>query len=132
MSDHKKAISGVFWLGTNRAISFSAAFISTVVLARLLDPNDFGIVALATAVALIFNRLSAIGLSPEVMRLKDNDPDRREILSTYFWVNLGLVLLIFLAGLGMIWASSFLKQRAFLIFVAVFAGWSFNNIFGMG
>jgi polysaccharide transporter, PST family len=69
--------------GLNAVILFA----STVILARLLDPRDFGIMAMAAAVAAFANIFSTSGLlvsavcSPTLDRTQQNN---------LFWINTGL------------------------------------------
>jgi len=131
ISDKRLAKSGAFWLGCERIGTFLVAVISGIILARLLEPADFGVVALATAVARIISRLASIGLGPEVMRLKEDDANYLKNLSTYFWLNLGIVLVLALLGIGGVGLSSFLKGDIFVMFMIILLGWSFNNVFSL-
>lgn len=57
MSDilKEKVVKGVFWSGIGQAVSAVVAFISNIILARLLSPNDFGCIG----VLAIFLAISA-------------------------------------------------------------------------
>lgn len=62
-------------------------FCSLVVLARLLDPSDFGAIAAVTAIIGIADVLRDFGLSSAAIQAKTlNDAER----SNLFWVNVGL------------------------------------------
>jgi O-antigen/teichoic acid export membrane protein len=51
MSDLKKsAISGVFWVMTERVTIQFVNFVVSIILARLLLPKDFGIVGIVVVV----------------------------------------------------------------------------------
>jgi O-antigen/teichoic acid export membrane protein/glycosyltransferase involved in cell wall biosynthesis len=78
-----------------QAATFSLRFGSLMVLARLLDPRDFGLVGMVTAFTGILNLFRDFGLSAAaVQRLKVTE----EQVSTLFWINLlvgaGLTLLV--------------------------------------
>lgn len=59
---------------------------STVVLARLLQPGDFGVVAMVTAVTAFAGLFRDLGLSSSTIQRKDLTHDE---LSTLFWINVG-------------------------------------------
>jgi PST family polysaccharide transporter len=62
-------------------------FVSLIVLARLLDPKDFGVVAAVTAVISIADVLRDFGLSTATIQAKTLNDDERTNL---FWANLAL------------------------------------------
>ena len=62
--------SGVFYTALAK---YSGVLISLVVagiLARLLSPDDFGIVAVATVIIAFFNLLTDMGVSPAIVQHK--------------------------------------------------------------
>ncbi len=81
----KKAVKGMGWLSLGRMAGMAVSFISTAILARLLAPADFGVmatslivIALATA---IFDGAFAVG----VVQRKTIDDD---YISSAFWLSL--------------------------------------------
>ena len=48
MGFKQKIISGVFWQGLERVGTQGMSFVVSIVLARLLAPREFGVVALLT------------------------------------------------------------------------------------
>lgn len=56
------------WTYLAQALSFLVTFGSTVVVARLVNPRDFGIFAMANAVSTIINVLMGFGLAKYIMR----------------------------------------------------------------
>ncbi len=62
-------------------------FASVVLLARLLSPQDFGLVAMVTAVIGVADLIRDFGLSSAAVQSATLDDDERTNL---FWVNLGL------------------------------------------
>ncbi len=97
MSLKKKTIHGLGWAFLSQGGKQGINFIITAILARLLTPNDFGLLGMVTVftnLALIFNEL---GVSSALIQKQDVD-DRH--LSSAFWLNIiaGLFLaLIFIA-----------------------------------
>lgn len=70
---------------------------STAVLARLLTPMDFGIVAKVAAIVGVFGLLKDMGLS---MATVQRDHITREQISTLFWINvlIGFILMVLIAA----------------------------------
>ncbi len=92
MSQIKKEItSGVFYIGIARYSGIAFQIVVSAILARLLPPSDFGIIAIATVVMAFFNLLSDIGISPAIVQRKElNQSDFNYIFT--FTVYVGIVL----------------------------------------
>ena len=54
----EKTISGVRWTGVNRGVQSGFSFLITIILARLLQPEDFGLLAMATIFTIFAGFLS--------------------------------------------------------------------------
>jgi PST family polysaccharide transporter len=72
---------------------------STVVLARLLTPSDFGLVTMVTTFSLLLVNFGFNGLTEAIVQREDVDEN---LASTLFWVNLGggIVLTAVFAAAG--------------------------------
>ncbi|MCD4781958.1 MAG: MOP flippase family protein [Candidatus Omnitrophica bacterium] len=92
-------ISGLTWTAFSRFGTQGVQFVTTFILARLLSPNEFGIIGLANIFLLIANHVNHIGISAAIIQKKDVDEGH---LSTSFWINLMvgglLTILIFLCS----------------------------------
>jgi PST family polysaccharide transporter len=66
----EKLFIGVFWLGTAKIIINCLALISTIVLARLLTPEDFGLVAIVLALLAIIEAVTDLSLASALIHLK--------------------------------------------------------------
>ena len=90
----EKALRGGVFKSLAQVVTFVTRIGSTAILARLLDPKDFGLVAMATAVTGILLLFKDAGLSLATVQRRDIT---HEQLSTLFWLNivlgLGLALL---------------------------------------
>ena len=64
----KDLIEGVFYTGIGKYSSIFISLIVTAILARLLTPDDFGVVAIATIVITFFNMISEIGIAPAIIQ----------------------------------------------------------------
>lgn len=87
---HRTARGGVF-LFTAQAIKVLAQCGAMVILARLLPPSAFGLVAMTTALNAILEPLKELGLSSATIQKPDITHDD---VSTLFWINVGVGLLI--------------------------------------
>ena len=68
-----KTISGIFWQFLQRISGQLVSFTVSVVLARLLSPDDFGVVALAGMFTVLLGIFSSGGLGPALVKKKDAD-----------------------------------------------------------
>ncbi len=64
---------------------------STMLLARLLRPDDFGLFAMATTTIALFSVLRDLGLSTATVQRKELS---QEIVSTLFWINASFGILL--------------------------------------
>lgn len=91
MSLKTKTRSGIAWATAERLVAQAVTFLVSVLLARLLPPNEFGLVA----VVLIFVSLAEVftncGLSQALIQRKEV---RRVDISTVFYFNVGMALLM--------------------------------------
>jgi PST family polysaccharide transporter len=99
---------------------------SLVVLARLLDPHDFGLVGMVTVVTGVFSLFRDAGLG---MVTVQSPTITREQISTLFWINLfvGFILAVLTVACAPIIASFYGEPRLFLITVVLATGFLFNS-----
>ncbi|HKQ25250.1 MAG TPA: MOP flippase family protein [Burkholderiales bacterium] len=89
MSLRRTAISGVKWSSISHFGRRGLSLLSTIILARLLAPADFGLVAMA-AVAIGFIELfKDLGTATAVIQRKDPS---QGLLASVFWLNVGFGL----------------------------------------
>lgn len=80
----RRALRGTAWTGASELSGKLLFFVSTLILARLLDQGDFGVAAYAITVITLFSAVPALGLGPALIHHDDTD----EVLSTGFWLGL--------------------------------------------
>jgi O-antigen/teichoic acid export membrane protein len=110
----ERAIRGASARICAQAASFIVRIGSLMVLARLLDPRDFGLVGMVTAVTGILDLFRDFGLSTaSVQRAEVTE----EQYSTLFWVNLlvGGVLSVFALALAPILGAFYHQPQLFWI-----------------
>jgi len=97
-----RTINGIAWSVISQAGRLGLKFVIGIVLARLLSPREFGLVAMVTVITSFANIFAELGFSAALVQKQDV---RQEHLSSVFWLNLGAGLtltLIFLAGAPLI------------------------------
>ncbi len=82
----RKTVIGTAWLLLWRVVTRSLGLVSTLVLARLLVPADFGLVAMATTFSAGVEALSQLGLQDALVRRRE---DGFDLHHTAFTLQLG-------------------------------------------
>ena len=94
----EKVAKGALWKLFERIGIQAAHFVVTLVLARLLTPNDYGTVALMAVFISISDLLLDCGIGTALVRKKDaTEVD----FNTVFYLNLGLAIVFYLALFAM-------------------------------
>lgn len=112
---------------TTQFTKFAVQTGSTVVLARLLTPADFGLVAMATAVTGFVAMFKEAGLSMATVQRENITHDQ---VSTLFWINVGLsiLLMILTASSAPAIAFFFGDQRLVLITLTISGTFIFGGL----
>jgi O-antigen/teichoic acid export membrane protein len=120
MDDLKKsAIHGGIAKLTGQGASLLIRIGSIAVLARLLSPGDFGIVAMMTVVTGLFDIMSSAGLSPATVQSASISDAQRTNL---FWINVVCSSVLGLACIGAApWIVSFYDEPRLLWVAPAFA-----------
>jgi O-antigen/teichoic acid export membrane protein len=115
------ALSKVF----AQATAFAIRIGSIMLLARILNPRDFGIVGMVTALTSVLALLRDFGLSAATVQRVDVS---HEQASTLFWLNvlLGAVLTLVVAAMAPFIARLYHEPRLFWVTIAVSTGFLFN------
>ncbi|MFN8455461.1 MAG: lipopolysaccharide biosynthesis protein [Anaerolineae bacterium] len=104
----RKAAHGILWSYASFGLGKALVFLTTVVLARLLTPDFFGIVALATLAVNYLGILKDFGLGAALIQRRD---DVEQAANTVFTLNLLLGLgLTLLAILAAPWVALFFSE----------------------
>ena len=101
-----KLVRGVTWMVAFKAAERAISIASTIVLARLLLPADFGLVAMAMSVVLLLELMTAFNF--DVVLIQRQDPDRRAY-DTVWTLN----LIVYSAGAGVLLALAGASARFF-------------------
>ena len=92
-----KTVKGVGWAGTSQVIRLLLQFGITALLARLLTPEDFGLIAMVVVFTNFVMVFQGFGLTAALVQRKEVT---EEHLSSSFWLNIfaGLLLSVVMAG----------------------------------
>lgn len=102
MSLKQKAVKGVIWSAIENWGSRVISFVVFLLLARLLEPKTFGLVALSSVFFAFMQVFLDQGFGQAIVQRKEVD---REHLDTAFWTNITIALLLLgisVAGAGFI------------------------------
>jgi O-antigen/teichoic acid export membrane protein len=101
-----------------QGLVFAVQLISTVVLARLLMPSDFGLVTMVTTFSLVLMSFGQNGYAEAVMQREELD---RTLASNLFWITFGagLVLAIGFAAAGPLLARFYGDPRVVRLAVVI-------------
>ena len=90
-----QAVSGLKWSSISKFGGQFIQFITLIILARLLDPEDFGLMASAMVVIGFVNVFRDLGLSSAIIQKKEISI---ELFSSVFWLSVisGIILMLLL------------------------------------
>lgn len=88
-----KAVSGAIWTGLEKITRQLVQFVIGIILARLLAPEEFGVIGMLAIFIAISQTFTDSGLSSALIQKKDcSDAD----FSTIFYFNIGVALFFYL------------------------------------
>lgn len=93
MSLKKQTLSGLIWTFLDTFFVSGISFLAMIYIARILGPEEFGLIGMITVFIAIGTSLVDSGLSSSIIRTKEAD---NSDFSTVFFLNLGMSLLVYL------------------------------------
>jgi len=90
----QKTISGVYWSVVSRGGQVVLNIGITIILARLLSPREFGLIAMVTVITGFANVFPELGFSAALVQKQDIRPEH---LASVFWLNLASGSLLMVA-----------------------------------
>lgn len=114
------AIRGAGVLVLSQSAGFAIQLIATVILARLLAPADFGLLAMVSTFSLLLMNVGLNGFTEALLQKEEID---HGLVSNLFWINagLGLLLTIGFAASGFLLARFYGDPRVAGVTVAMSA-----------
>ena len=97
MNLRKRTAAGVFWVAVGRILSRGFSFLTTLILARMLAPNDFGLVWIADLAIQGFQLFQELGLGAALVYRKDQV---EEAADSVFWGVLVTSVVLYAIALG--------------------------------
>jgi O-antigen/teichoic acid export membrane protein len=94
----RRSLAGVFFLTSSSIVNLLVGFLANLVIARLLTPQDFGVVAIGWTVMLLGGALADGGLGAGMIR-RETPPTRAE-LRTLNGIQLALALAVCLPAIA--------------------------------
>ena len=89
----KKTLLGSFWMMIERFGYLTIQFVSNLVLARLLSPDDFGVIGILMVFITLSNVFIDSGFSASLIQKKEiSETDK----STVFYINLSLASVVYI------------------------------------
>ena len=85
----KRMLSGYAWQGATKVFVQSASWIATIVVARILSPEDYGVMAVVGVFTGFALRVSEMGLAEGLITRKSSSPATEDSVFT-----LGIILAV--------------------------------------
>src|SRR5258708_35193454 len=130
MKDLKaRAIRGGFAKVCAQGTNFVLRVGSLMVLARLLDPRDFGLVGMVAAFTGVLNLFRDFGLSSATVQRRDVTDQQ---ISTLFWINVlvGAVLALLLMAMSPLVVRFYHEPHLFWVTILLATSFIFNGAGG--
>ena len=87
-----KTVKGTIWSGIDNIVQFGVSFLVSIVLARLLSPDDYGLIGIITIFTAVCNVIINGGFTTALIRKKDATEDD---CNTAFIVNFVMSILLY-------------------------------------
>jgi O-antigen/teichoic acid export membrane protein len=123
----KASVRGAAVTGVSQIVSFVVHTATTMVMARLLTPEDYGLVGMVTVLVGFLTIFKDAGLSTATVQ---KEHLTHEQVSTLFWINagLGLALALLLSCASSLIASFYREPRLTLICIAISANFFVGSL----
>jgi PST family polysaccharide transporter len=112
----KHAVKGAGATVFSNVSDYAIQMIATIVLARLLKPEDFGLVAMVTAFSILFQNFGMRGFTEAT--IQSEEIDHRKV-STLFWIHMGISIALALGFMALSPLLAWLYSEPRLIWIAV-------------
>lgn len=106
---------GAGFIVAGRVVMGFLGFLNTIIIARFLLPEDFGIVAIGLGAMQILTNVSDIGVSQAVIKFRDAGRDDLDTLFTLSLIR-GLLIAVILVGVAPAAADFYEDPRVFWVF----------------
>lgn len=123
----RKSVRGGAITVIGQGVSMALQIGTTVVLARLLSPTDYGLQSMVITLTAFFSLFKDAGLSVATVQRENL---KQEHISTLFWINIGLgaLLTMIVAACGPLLAAFYKDPRLLWITIASASVFFFNSL----
>jgi O-antigen/teichoic acid export membrane protein len=123
----QKSVRAALFMATGQGTNFLLRFISAIILARLLLPEHFGLVAMVTAVTGMAQVIRDLGLATATIQ-KDNITHLQ--VSNLFWINMatGMLLFLFFSAFSILISKFYGDQRLTAITIVISVTFLLSNL----
>lgn len=97
MTLRQQATTGTYWMGASGIVGIALQLGSLAVLARLLTPEDFGLVAMVAVIVGLTQAYADMGISNAIIHRQDTTLDQ---LSSLYWLNIAASFVAYLVLAG--------------------------------
>lgn len=102
-------VHGVFWSAIEKYSGLVVSIIVSMILARILSPQEYGVVAIATVLIQFLQMFCTMGIGPAIIQRKDlTDKDLDSIFTFSLLIGVALSVLFFVGSWGI---ASFYDDR---------------------
>lgn len=119
----KQMVFGIFFTAIAKYSNLFISLIVTAILARILSPEEFGIVAIATVIIVFFNMLTEIGIGPAIIQNKElTKEDLSNIFSFTLWFGfiLTFIFIILAKPISGYYNNPMLERISYFLSIAIF------------
>ncbi len=127
---NERMAKGIVWMVGARLMDRSIGIVSTLILARLLVPGDFGLVAMATAIGGILDLLGAFSFDIALIQKTDAEPKHYNTVWTFnfiFGVTCGIAMILLAHPAATFYREPRLVTVMYVLSISYFTG-VFSNI----
>src|SRR5690606_30175954 len=126
MSLGKKVLSSAILLFIRKIWSNVINLVVMAFLARMLNKEDFGLLAVSSVLLSIINSLATSGIAEYVIYYKGDR--EREVINAAFWLNLILTIAVVLiaVSVGPFWSSFYENDKIFSLILLLLVSFFFE------
>jgi O-antigen/teichoic acid export membrane protein len=126
----EKTVSGLIWAFIQQFGVQGIGFVITIILARLLTPAEFGLIAMLSVFIAIGNSLLEGGLSSSIIRTEDLE--ERDYSTVFFFNLAGSVVIYTMVYLAAPFIADFYRQAPLTLVLRIYAlDFILNAFFGI-
>ena len=113
----RKVFSGAIWKFAERILAQGITFIVSLIIARILDPSDYGTVSIVTVFFAFANVIISGGLNTALIQKKDADrEDYNTVFTVSLLVSIAIYTILFVAAP---WIAVIYKQSTLVAIIRV-------------